>query len=207
MAWPTASRSFVDNNGVLLVPGRPAHRIGGGWRLFIRRIRVCRAPFRSASIRELPTRPLIFVPLPYWAADLPRPSWSQENFVENVLPNTVYRSKGLIWMNGFKQLVLFQLAGRRTNHFEVLPLPPEMKPCTRLVFIGQGVKQCEGTLIDGLKKCCIGAGEIPVPTAGPVRRVRPINSSKSRVESPHVPRRPSDDARGAFKKLRSSQVL
>ena len=97
-----------------------------------------------------------------------------ENFVENELPANVYRAKGLVWMHGFKELVLFQMAGRRSNHFEVQSLPAGTEPYTRLVFIGRGVKECEAKLKAALSACCVdsapaaaSAAPATAPTAAP----------------------------------------
>ena len=51
------------------------------------------------------------------------------------MPRNVYRAKGLVWLQGFEHPVVFQLAGRRSNPFEMVRLPSGQKPATRLVFI------------------------------------------------------------------------
>ena len=58
-----------------------------------------------------------------------------EDFAESGVPRNVYRAKGLVWLQGFEHPVVFQLAGRRSNPFEMVRLPSGQKPATRLVFI------------------------------------------------------------------------
>jgi len=51
-------------------------------------------------------------------------------------PQSICRAKGLIWMRGIPEVVVFQLAGSRTNPFETLP-GPEPPSRSRIVFIGE----------------------------------------------------------------------
>jgi G3E family GTPase len=88
-----------------------------------------------------------------------------EDFVEDGVPSCVYRAKGLVWLAGFKQQVVFQLAGRRTNPFEVAkpllsagpPTPSQQRQppplCTQLVFIGRGVDKHRERIYAALQAC------------------------------------------------------
>eukprot|EP01050_Picozoa_sp_SAG11_P029711 SAG11_NODE_8478_length_1010_cov_2.371021_2_plen_129_part_00 len=97
-----------------------------------------------------------------------------EDLVESGLPAAVYRAKGLLRLNGIPQLLVFQMAGRRTNPFEVVPnrLPAvrlhpakRRRPAaahgaavgggTKLVLIGRGVKAMEAELFRLLDACIV----------------------------------------------------
>ena len=71
-----------------------------------------------------------------------------------------------MWLSGFKQQIVFQLAGRRTNPFEMAkPLPSplaEGEPTgsqttqqlrTQLVFIGRGVQAHHKEICEKLTAC------------------------------------------------------
>lgn len=62
-------------------------------------------------------------------------------------------AKGLVWLHGFLHLLVFQLAGRRSNPFEVVPVPRGRRPCTQLVFIGRGVAACRDAIVSALDAC------------------------------------------------------
>ena len=86
------------------------------------------------------------------------------------LPAAVYRAKGLLVLAGIPRPVIFQMAGRRTNPFEVAP-PPRAAPAprlrrrqarmqavaveggTKLVLIGRGVAAMQGELFALLDAC------------------------------------------------------
>ena len=80
-----------------------------------------------------------------------------EDWVEHRLPSLapgVYRAKGLLWFDGCGNLIVFQLAGRRTNPFETAPKDAAGKPSeSRIVFIGKGLDR--QLLSDGLNSCLL----------------------------------------------------
>ncbi|NJM21429.1 MAG: GTP-binding protein [Richelia sp. SM1_7_0] len=57
-------------------------------------------------------------------------------FLDEQLPKTVFRGKGIIWYQGSKLRHIFQLSGKRCNfqRDEWTTLP-----CNQLVFIGQNL--------------------------------------------------------------------
>ncbi|MEB3217199.1 MAG: GTP-binding protein [Nostocales cyanobacterium 94392] len=70
------------------------------------------------------------------------------NFLDEQLPKTVFRGKGIIWYQGSKLRHIFQLSGKRCNfqrdEWSTLP-------CNQLVFIGQNLDA--GKIRSQLEQC------------------------------------------------------
>lgn len=89
--------------------------------------------FGAHTARTLKARARSFV----YTASKPFDPLKFEEWVESTgPPRSICRAKGLIWMRGIPEVVVFQLAGSRTNPFETLP-GPEPPTSSRIVFIGE----------------------------------------------------------------------
>ena len=78
-----------------------------------------------------------------------------QNFLDNQLPQTVFRAKGILWFRESERRHLFHLAGKRFS-IDDDDWPAAMPRNNRLVLIGQELDH--PTLRQQLGACCIRAG-------------------------------------------------
>lgn len=93
-----------------------------------KKVRICR-PFPHVDLRAQASS---F----FYEATRPFDPLKFEAWVEAGVPRSICRAKGLLWMRGVPQHVVFQLAGARTNPFETLGTA-EPPSSSRIVFIGE----------------------------------------------------------------------
>ncbi|CAE7458568.1 yciC [Symbiodinium natans] len=81
-----------------------------------------------------------------------------EEWIEEGLPRSICRAKGLLWMRGVPRHVIFQLSGNRTNPFETVT-GGGTPTSSRLVFIGVAGKlqECEHQVRRSLDQCLCNA--------------------------------------------------
>ena len=77
-----------------------------------------------------------------------------QNFLDNQLPKTVFRAKGILWFQESERRHLFHLAGKRFS-IDDDPWPATMPRSNRLVLIGQELDH--PTLRQQLEACCVRA--------------------------------------------------
>ena len=78
-----------------------------------------------------------------------------QNFLDNQLPQTVFRAKGILWFRESERRHLFHLAGKRFS-IDDDQWPAAMARSNRLVLIGQELDH--PTLRQQLEACCVQAG-------------------------------------------------
>ena len=92
-------------------------------------------------------------------SDQPLDLRSFQNFLDNQLPQTVFRAKGILWFRESERRHLFHLAGKRFS-IDDDDWPSAMPRSNRLVLIGRDLDH--PTLRQQLESCCVrtevGAG-------------------------------------------------
>ena len=78
-----------------------------------------------------------------------------QNFLDNQLPQTVFRAKGILWFRESERRHLFHLAGKRFS-IDDDNWPAAMPRSNRLVLIGRDLDH--PTLRQQLEACCVRAG-------------------------------------------------
>lgn len=90
-----------------------------------------------------------------FCSDQPLDLRSFQNFLDNQLPQTVFRAKGILWFRESERRHLFHLAGKRFS-IDDDDWPSTMPRSNRLVLIGRDLNQ--STLRQQLEACCVRAG-------------------------------------------------
>ncbi|MXZ82514.1 MAG: GTP-binding protein [Synechococcus sp. SB0666_bin_14] len=80
-----------------------------------------------------------------------------QNFLDNQLPQTVFRAKGILWFRESERRHLFHLAGKRFS-IDDDDWPAAMPRSNRLVLIGRELDH--PTLRRQLEACCVRAGAV-----------------------------------------------
>ena len=88
-------------------------------------------------------------------SDQPLDLRSFQNFLDNQLPQTVFRAKGILWFRQSERRHLFHLAGKRFS-IDDDDWPAAMPRSNRLLLIGRDLNQV--TLRQQLEACCVRAG-------------------------------------------------
>lgn len=87
-------------------------------------------------------------------SDQPLDLRSFQNFLDNQLPQTVFRAKGILWFRESERRHLFHLAGKRFS-IDDDDWPSTMPRTNRLVLIGRDLDHA--TLRQQLAACCVSA--------------------------------------------------
>ena len=87
-------------------------------------------------------------------SDQPLDLRSFQHFLDNQLPQRVFRAKGILWFRQSERRHLFHLAGKRFS-IDDDDWPSTMPRSNRLVLIGRDLDQA--TLRQQLEACCVGA--------------------------------------------------
>ena len=87
-------------------------------------------------------------------SDEPLDLRSFQNFLDNQLPKTVFRAKGILWFRQSERRHLFHLAGKRFS-IDDDDWPSTMPRSNRLVLIGRDLNQA--MLRQQLEECCVRA--------------------------------------------------
>ncbi|HBP53386.1 MAG TPA: GTP-binding protein [Synechococcus sp. UBA8638] len=87
-------------------------------------------------------------------SDQPLDLRSFQNFLDNQLPQTVFRAKGILWFRESERRHLFHLAGKRFS-IDDDDWPAAKSRSNRLVLIGRDLDHA--TLRQQLAVCCVGA--------------------------------------------------
>ncbi|MCY4359440.1 MAG: GTP-binding protein [Cyanobacteria bacterium MAG APA_bin_95] len=88
-------------------------------------------------------------------SDQPLDLRSFQHFLDNQLPRTVFRAKGILWFRQSERRHLFHLAGKRFS-IDDDDWPSTMPRANRLVLIGRDLNQAN--LRQQLEACCVSAG-------------------------------------------------
>ena len=88
-------------------------------------------------------------------SDQPLDLRSFQNFLDNQLPQSVFRAKGILWFRESERRHLFHLAGKRFS-IDDDDWPSAMPRWNRLVLIGRDLDH--PTLRQQLEACCVHAG-------------------------------------------------
>ena len=88
-------------------------------------------------------------------SDQPLDLRSFQHFLDNQLPQTVFRAKGILWFRESERRHLFHLAGKRFS-IDDDDWPSAMPRSNRLVLIGRDLDH--PTLRQQLESCCVRAG-------------------------------------------------